>query len=96
MGGRFSSLEQKLSGNYIILYPQLNDDQEKKGFRQKVKRFSPKSGEDQKKKALNRNLGLQYIRPGFVGFIHAGWLLFVSSSSAQIPMGGRLNLDGGC
>ena len=36
-----------------------------------------------------------YLWPEFVGFIHAGWLLFVSSSSAQISMGGRLNLDGG-
>ena len=36
-----------------------------------------------------------YIRPEFVGFIRAGWLLVVSSSSAQISMGGRLNLDGG-
>ena len=35
-----------------------------------------------------------YIRPEFVGFIRAGWLLIVSSSSAQISMGGRLNLDG--
>ena len=36
-----------------------------------------------------------YIRPEFVGFIRAGWLLIVSSSSAQISIGGRLNLDGG-
>ena len=36
-----------------------------------------------------------YIRAKFVGFIRAGWLLFVSSSSAQISMGGRLNLNGG-
>ena len=36
-----------------------------------------------------------YIRPEFVGFIRAGWLLIVSSSSAQISMGGCLNLDGG-
>ena len=36
-----------------------------------------------------------YIRPEFVGFICAGWLLIVSSSSAQILMGGHLNLDGG-
>ena len=35
------------------------------------------------------------IRPEFVGFIcGAGWLLF-ASSSAQISMGGRLNLDEG-
>ena len=36
-----------------------------------------------------------YIRPELVGFIRAGWLFFVWSSSAQISMGGRLNFDGG-
>ena len=36
-----------------------------------------------------------YIGPEIVGFIRAGWLLIVSSSSAQISMGGRLDLDGG-
>ena len=36
-----------------------------------------------------------YIQSEFVGFIRAGWLLIVSSFSAQISMGGRLNLDGG-
>ena len=36
-----------------------------------------------------------YIRPEFVGFIRAGWLLIVSLSSAQISKGGRLNLNGG-
>ena len=36
-----------------------------------------------------------YIRLEFVGFIRAGWLVIVSSSSAQILVGGRLNLDGG-
>ena len=35
------------------------------------------------------------IWPEFVGFIRAGWLLIVSSSSAQISMSGSLNLDGG-
>ena len=35
-----------------------------------------------------------YIRLD-IGFIRAGWLLIVSSSSAQISMDGRLNLDGG-
>ena len=33
------------------------------------------------------------IRPEFFGFIRAGWLLIVSSFSAQISMSGRLNLD---
>ena len=52
-----------------------------------------KSGEGQKKKGFTAIW--DYIRPEFVAFIRAGWLLFVSSSSAQISMGGRLNLDGG-
>ena len=36
-----------------------------------------------------------YNRPELVGFIRAGWFFFVSSSSAQILVGGRLNLNGG-
>ena len=36
-----------------------------------------------------------YIRPEFVRFIRAAWLLIVLSFSAQISMSGRLNLDGG-
>ena len=36
-----------------------------------------------------------HIRPEFIGFIRVGWLLIVSSSSAQISMSERLNLDGG-
>ena len=39
------------------------------------------------------NAILDYIQPEFVGFIRAGWLLIVWSSSAQISMGERLNLD---
>ena len=34
-----------------------------------------------------------YIRLEFVGFIRAGWLLIGSSSSAQISMDDRLNLN---
>ena len=64
-----------------------------KGFRRKLKRFSPKSDEDLKKKVFPAIW--DYIRPECVGFICAGWLLIVSSSSAQISRGGRLNFDGG-
>ena len=53
-----------------------------------------KSSEDQKKKNVFTAIW-DYIRPEFVGFICAGWLLIVSSSSAQMSMGGRINLDGG-
>ena len=55
--------------------------------------FSLKSGEDQTKKKVFTAI-LDYIRPEFKGFMHAGWLFFISSSSAQISMG-MLNLDGG-
>ena len=55
---------------------------------------SPQLNEDQNKKKVFTAIW-DYIRPEFVGFIRAGWLLIVSSSSAQISMGGRLNLDGG-
>ena len=54
--------------------------------------FTLKSSEDQKKVF---NAFRDYIRPEFVPFIRAGCLLIVSSSSGQISMGGRLNLDGG-
>ena len=36
-----------------------------------------------------------YIRPEFDGFIRAGRFFFVWSSSAQISIVGRLNLDWG-
>ena len=64
----------------------------KRGLRRKLKRFSTKSGEDQKKVFTAI---WDYIWPEFVGFMRAGWLLIVSSSSAQISMGGRLNFDEG-
>ena len=58
----------------------------KKGLHQKIEVFffSSKSGEDQKKKKKFFTAIWDNIRPEFVGFIRAGWLLFVSSSSAQI------------
>ena len=66
----------------------------KKVFAEKL--FFPNSGEDQKKTKQKKFFTSiwDYIRPKFVGFIRSGWLLFVSSFSAQISMGGRLNLDG--
>ena len=48
------------SEDYVIPSPQLNEDQKKKkeeGLRQKLKCYSPKSGEDQKK-GLRRSLRL--------------------------------------
>ena len=59
----------------------------------KLEMFFPRNQVKTKKKVFTAIW--DYIRPKFVGFIRAGWLLIVSSSSAQISMGGRLNLDGG-
>ena len=66
----------------------------KKGLRRKLKCFSPKLREVKKNKKVFTAIW-DYIRLEFVGFIRAGWLLIVSSSSAQISMGGRLNVDWG-
>ena len=59
MGGRLCSLDQlykKFSGNDVFPSPKLNEDQkQEKGLRGKLKSFTPKSGEDQKK-GLRRNL----------------------------------------
>ena len=57
----------------------------KKGFRQKIEVFFLQNQVKTKKKVFTAIW--DYIRQEFVGFIRAGWLLFVSSSSAQ-------NLDG--
>ena len=68
------------NGNYVIPPPQL-------------KYFFPETRWRPKKMVFTAIW--DYIRPQFGEFIRAGWLLIVSSSSAQISMGGRLNLDGG-
>ena len=70
----------------------------KKGLRQKLKGFFPeirwRPKQKQKKEKVFTAIW-DYIGPEIVGFIRAGWLLIVSSSSTQISMGGRLDLDGG-
>ena len=55
--------------------------------------FSPKSGED-KKKGSSPQIATIFGRK-FVGSFSPRWLFFLWSSSAQLSMGGRLNLDGG-
>ena len=82
MKGTFLQPWPNFGRNYVIPSPQL-------------KCFSLKSGEDQKEKKKVFTTIWDYIRQEFVGFIHAGWLLIVSSPYVQISMGGRLNLDGG-
>ena len=66
----------------------------KKRSSQKIEVFFRRNQVKTKKKGLHRNLGLCIFGRN-LRFIRAGWLLIVSSSSAQILMGGRLNLDGG-
>ena len=77
MRGRFC-------GNYVILSPQLkfffSRNQVKTKKKEKVfdeywSVFSRKSSEDRKKVFTAI---WDYIRPEFVGFIGAGWLLIVS------------------
>ena len=70
----------------------MKTKEKKKGLRRKLKCFSRNQVTTQKKVFIAI---WDYIRSEFVGFIRAGWLLIVSSSIAQISMGGRLNLDGG-
>ena len=97
MGGRFCSLDQlnkKFSGNEVFPSPKLYEDQkQEKGLCRKLRSFFPKSNEDQKKKS---SMQFATIFGGkFVGSFSPCRLFFLCSSSAQLSMGGRLNLDGG-
>ena len=64
----------------------------KKGLRRKLKSFSPNSGEDQRKRSSPQFVTT--LGKKFVGSFSPGWLFFLWSSSAQLLMGRRLNLDG--
>ena len=93
---RFCSLDQvykKFSGNDVFPSPKLNEEQNKKRLRRKLKSFFPKSGEDQKKKSLPQFATI--FGKKFAGSCSPGWIFFLWSSSAQLSMGGRLNLNGG-
>ena len=65
----------------------------KKVLPPKIEVFFPRIQMKTKKKVFTAIW--DYIQPEFLGFIRAGWFLIVSLFSAQISMGGRLNLDGG-
>ena len=68
----------------------------KKRSSPKIEVFFPQNQVNTKKKRKKVFTAIwDYLLPEFVGFIRAGWLLIVSSSSAKISMGGPLNLDGG-
>ena len=81
-------MRKYFSRNYVIPFPKLNEDQKKAFVENWRIRWRPK-----KKKVFTAIW--DYIWPEFVGFIRAGWLFFVWSSSAQISMGKTRNLDGG-
>ena len=99
-GGTLLQPWPNFRGNYVIPSPQLKcfspkPGEDQTGLRRKLKCFFPEIKWRSKKKAKVFTAIWNYIRPEFVGFIRAGRLLIVSSSSAEISMGGRLNLDGG-
>ena len=77
-----------------VFFPKPGEDQKKCLPSPKIELFFPWNQVKTKKKKIFTAIW-DYDRPEFEGFIRAGWLLIVSSSSAQILMGGRLNLDGG-
>ena len=83
MGGRFRSLNQ--TSVKIMSYRLRNwMKTKKKVFAENWSVFSS-----------NFTAIGDFIRLEFVGFIRAGWLLIVLSSSAQISMGGSRNLGRG-
>ena len=100
-------LNCKILHGGTLLQPWPNAFGKRKYFSEGYVVFAPKLGEDQKKERSSPQIWSvfhsksifptisNYNRPEFVGFIHAGWLFFVWSSSAQISMGVHLNPDGG-
>ena len=98
MGGRFCSHDQlykKFGGNNVYPSPKLNEDQkQKKGLRRKFKSFFPEIKTKKTKKRSSPQFATIFRRK-FVESFSPGWLSFLWSSSAQLLMGGRLNLDGG-
>ena len=97
-GGTLLQPRLNFRENYVIPSQQLNDDQKKRSS-PKIEVFFPQNQVNTKKKKKKRKKVFttiwDYLLPEFVGFIRAGWLLIVPSSSAKISMGGPLNPDGG-
>ena len=91
MGDAFAALT-KLQWELCNSVPAIEGRPKKEVFAKNWSVF-PRSQVKTKKKVFT--VIWDYIRPEFVGFIRASWLLIVSSSSARVSMGGRLNLDGG-
>ena len=98
MGGRFCSLDQlykKFSRNDVFTSQKLNEDQkQEKGLRRKLKSFSRKSGEDQKKKIFAANcdiFGRKFVRSFSLGWLFSSGHPALNSrwKDAQISMGGR-------
>ena len=101
MGVRFCSVYQThlVCESTLVKFRQRNWMKTKKKVF--VKNWSVFSQNQVKtKKDLRQKLKVftaiwDYIWPEFVGFICVGWIFLVWLSSAQISMGGSLNLDGG-
>ena len=94
--------KKKVFAEIEVFFPWNQVKTKKKVFAKNWSVFSLKSSEDQKKIKIKKvfiaiwDYSTEYIWLEFVEFIRDGWLLIVQSSSAQILMGGRLNLYGGC
>ena len=95
MGVRFCSLDQfykKFSGNDAFPSPKLNKDQKKKGLRRQLKSFFP-AIRGRPKERLSLQFATIFGRK-CAGSFSPGWLFFLCSSSDQLSMRGRINLDG--
>ena len=96
MGDAFAALTNFTKNLVEVMYFRrrnwMKTKNKKKVFAGNWSHFSPKSGEDQKK--IFTQFATIFGRK-FVGSFNPGWLFFLWSSSAQLSMGGRLNLDGG-
>ena len=97
MGVRFCSLHQlykKFSGNDVFPSLKLNKDQkQEKGLRPEIEVIFPQNQEKRKKRSSPQFATI--FGGKLVGSFSPGWLFFLWSSSAQLSMGGRLNLDRG-
>ena len=95
MGDAFAALTNFTKSSVEMMYFRRRNwwRIKKKVFVGNWSRFSPKSGEDHKKRSSPQFATI--FGRKFAEAFSPGWLFFLWSSSAQLSMGGRLNLDGG-
>ena len=96
MGKRFCSLDQlykKFSGNDVFPSPKLNEDQNKKKASPKIDVIFPRNQVKTKKRSSPQFATI--FGKKFAGSFSPGWLFFLWLSSAQLSIGGCLNLNGG-